>query len=107
MSPANGYRRPPMTAAAAIPPVSIGTLRLLAQLSPGTQATVFGVGVVFMLLGVYLRWMLPDYRMTAEERTKEGRWTELQARRRIAWLRFSSPIVVLLGLALFAALFLE
>lgn len=83
------------------------TLSRVAQLSPSQQTVAFGGGVVLMLLGAYLRWMLPEYRMAAEERTKEGRWTELEARRRVAWLRYSSPIVVLIGVGFFLTIFLE
>jgi hypothetical protein len=96
-----------MSVLAAIPLVSACPAGPLAQLSSDAQALAFAAGVVLMLLGIYLRWALPDYLMTAEERTKEGRWTESEARRRIAWMRYGGPAVVLVGLGLFLALFLK
>lgn len=79
--------------------------RWLTQVSPTAAGLTFGGGAILMLLGLYLRWRLPEYRMLAEERTKEGRLTEEQARFRIQILRFSGPAAVLIGIVLFTVLF--
>lgn len=71
-----------------------------------TEAATFASGAVLMLAGLYLRLRLPHDRMMTEERMKDGRMTERDARRRLLILRFSGPVAVLLGLALFAELFL-
>jgi hypothetical protein len=75
------------------------------QLPAAVEASAFTGGVIFMILGLYLRLRLHEYQMTTEERAKDGRLTEAQARWRIEMMRFSGPTVVLLGLAMFLALF--
>ena len=77
----------------------------LVPLAPGAQGALFTAGVALTLLGIYLRWRWPDYRMITEERRKDGRLTEAQARRRMSMMRFGGPVAVLLAIALFAIVF--
>lgn len=77
----------------------------LGQLPPAVEASAFTGGVILMILGLYLRLRLHEYQMTTEERAKDGRLTESQARWRIEIMRMSGPVVVLLGLGMFFALF--
>ena len=76
------------------------------ELPAPLEAAAFVGGVVLMILGLYLRWRLHEYQMSAEERAKDGLITEIQARRRIEIVRYSGPAVVLMGLALFLLIFL-
>jgi hypothetical protein len=78
---------------------------VVGQLPPTLEASAFTGGVVLMILGLYLRLRLQEFQMTTEERAKDGRLTESQARWRIELMRMSGPVVVLIGLALFLALF--
>lgn len=64
----------------------------------------FGGGVGLVLVGVYLRWRLWDDLMATEELAKDRRLSEEQARARIALLRYSGPVVIVLGLAMLAVL---
>ncbi len=80
-------------------------LGLIAQLASTTAGLVFSGGVVLTLIGLYLRWRWPEYRMTTEEWEKEGRLTETQARRRRALMRFGGPAIILFGAVLFGFVF--
>ena len=71
------------------------------------HGVVFGAGVALTVVGIYLRWRWPEYRMTTEERLKERRLTESQAQWRLALMRFGGPVVVLLAAGLFALVFLS
>jgi hypothetical protein len=83
-------------------PLESAIVGLIVPLANTMTGAAFGGGVGLMLIGLYLRWRLNDDCMTTEERAKEGRLTAEQARRRMTILRLSGPIVILLGLALFA-----
>lgn len=73
----------------------------LGSLASEYERAAFIAGVIFMLLGAYLRWRLPYERMAVEEYEKERRMTEEQARQRVKLIRYAGPISVLIGLALF------
>ena len=66
-----------------------------------TEELSFCGGMALMVLGLVLRWRLPHQQLTAEERAKDGRWTEKQVRRRVMLFRFGGPIAVTLGIVLF------
>lgn len=74
-------------------------------MSAGWHGLIFGAGVALTLVGIYLRWRWPEYRMTTEERLKERRLTEPQAQWRLRLMRFGGPFVVLIAAALFALVF--
>ena len=65
------------------------------------------IAVVMTLIGVRLCWRAPRYRMSIEERAKDGRLTEEQARRKIAIFRWLGPILALAGCALLAGALLN
>jgi hypothetical protein len=68
------------------------------------EEITFGGGVSLVLVGVYLRWRLWDDLMTTEELAKDRRLSEEQARARIALLRYSGPVVIVIGLLMLAVL---
>lgn len=54
-------------------------------------------GVVVTLLGTLAQWQFPRWRMSAEEAVKDGRLTELAARRRIGVHRWMGPSLIISG----------
>lgn len=70
-----------------------------------SDEVTFGSGVGLVLVGVYLRWRFTDHTMSAEERAKDGQLSEEQVRFRIAVLRYSGPLIIILGLLAFVVLF--
>lgn len=69
------------------------------------DAVLFGTGVALVLVGLILRLKLSHHWMRAEEQAKDGRLSEDQARRRIAIMRYTGPLLVVLGMAAFAVAF--
>jgi hypothetical protein len=65
------------------------------------------VAVVVTLIGVRLCWRAPRYRMSIEERAKDGAISEDQARRKIAVFRWLGPVLAVLGCALLSAALLS
>ena len=59
-----------------------------------------GMATIITLVGVRLCWAAPHDRMSIEERAKDGKLTEEQARRRIGRLAWFGPMVTLAGVAL-------
>jgi hypothetical protein len=59
-----------------------------------------GVAAIITLLGVRLCWEAPHNRMSIEERAKDGKLTEEQARRKISRLAWFGPLVTFAGVAL-------
>jgi hypothetical protein len=66
------------------------------------QESMIGVAAVLILLGTRFCWHAPRHRMSIEERAKDGKLTEEQARRKIRWMGWTGPAFVLLGVALLA-----
>lgn len=59
-------------------------------------------GALVMLMGMRLCWTAPRYRMSMEERVKDGEITEAKARRNIQMAEVSGPVAVVLGAGLLA-----
>jgi len=66
------------------------------------QEVMIIVATVITLVGTRLSWGAPRYRMSIEERAKDGKLTEDQARRRIRTMDLTGPTVIVLGVALLA-----
>ena len=67
-----------------------------------TQEAMIIVATVITLVGTRLSWGATRYRMSVEERAKDGKLTEEQARRRIRTMDASGPTVIVVGVALLA-----
>ena len=67
---------------------------------------IVGCAVVITLLGVRLCWGAPRYRMSMEERAKDGALTEDEARRKIRFMAWFGPAVTILGCALLGGVIL-
>jgi hypothetical protein len=81
---------------------------MLALLSTTPRREVAAyVAVVITLMGVRLCWRAPRYRMSIEERAKDGVLTEEEARRKIAFVQWFGPAVVTAGCATLAIILLE
>ena len=65
------------------------------------------VAVLITLAGVRLCWRAPRYRMSIEERAKDGAISEDQARRKIVFFRWLGPVLAVLGCALLGAALLS
>ncbi len=75
----------------------------LAALSPTTQHELWlGGAALVTLLGAKLCWDGPRFRMSMEERVKDGDLDEDRARRRIRFMSWIGPVVTLLGFGLIA-----
>lgn len=80
---------------------------VLGFLSTSSSEIGAAAGVLITLVGVRLCWRAPRYRMSIEERAKDGKVTEQEARRKIAMLAWFGPVIALAGCALFAAVILR
>lgn len=66
-----------------------------------------GLAVVITLAGTYLCWHSHRHRMSIEERAKDGKLTEDQARRKIWFMGWFAPTVAIGGCVLMALAFLS
>jgi hypothetical protein len=66
-----------------------------------------GAAIIIALVGMRLCWRAPRYRMSIEERAKDGIITEDCARRKIAFMQWFGPVIALAGCALLAAVILR
>jgi hypothetical protein len=65
-----------------------------------------GAAILLTLTGMVLHWHLPRHRMSTEERMKDGKMTETEARRQIKFYGWCAPIVTVTGvLVLLAVMF--
>lgn len=77
--------------------------RFLAQASTPLLDELSLLGAVLLTIaGIVLHLYRPGHRMSVEERVKDSRMTEDEARRQIEFLRLWAPLVTLLGVALLA-----
>jgi len=76
----------------------VRTVRVVAELSPRLLDQM-GVAAAILLtvLGVVMHWHLPRQQMSMEERVKDGKISEDQARREIRFYTRCAPIATLLG----------
>jgi hypothetical protein len=71
---------------------------VLAALQPAMiQDLLLGGSTLLTLLGMWLCWGAPHYRMSLEERMKDGKLTEQQARWRMSQSQWLGPVVTTLG----------
>lgn len=68
---------------------------------------VVGCAVVITLLGMRLCWGAPRYRMSIEERAKDGALTEDEARRKIKLMAWFGPTVTVIGCLLLGVVILR
>lgn len=72
----------------------------LAQVSSALLDEIgIGAAVLLTIAGIALHLYRPVHRMSVEERVKDSRITEEEARRQIEFLRLWAPLVTLLGVA--------
>ena len=71
------------------------------------QELAMGGAATVMLIGAWLCWGAPRYRMTLEERVKDGKMTDDAARRRILQSQWTGPVVTSIGVALLAYVILR
>lgn len=67
-----------------------------------TQDVILIAGLVVTVFGTHLCWNVPRYRMSIEERTKDGKLTEDEARAKIARMNWIGPTVIVVGFILIA-----
>ena len=58
-----------------------------------------GAAIVLTLAGMAMHWHLPRHRMSMEERMKDGKMTEKEARRQLQFYTWCAPVATLLGVA--------
>lgn len=66
------------------------------------QEVTIGIAAAIMLIGTRLCWNAPHYRMSMEERAKDGKLTEMQARRKIQLMDWGGPASIIIGAVLLA-----
>lgn len=71
------------------------------------QEIIVGCAVVMTLAGVQLCWTAPRYRMSMEERAKDGALTEDEARRKIRFMAWFGPTVTVVGCVLLSVVILR
>ena len=71
------------------------------------QELALGGAALVMLMGAWLCWGAPRYRMSIEERVKDGKMTDALARRRILQSLWLGPFVTIVGVALLAYVILR
>lgn len=69
------------------------------QLTLSQEMSLVGAGVV-TLIGAWLCWTSPRYRMEVEEHVKDGKMTSDEAFRKIQRSQWLGPAVTILGVAL-------
>lgn len=86
-----------MTVAADVPPLQM----IAIALQPAVlQELMVGAATLVVLLGVWLCWGAPRYRMSIEESVKDGKLTGREAERRIRWNQWVGPCVTTVGVGL-------
>lgn len=64
------------------------------------QALFLSVAIILTLIGVWMQWHAPTYRMIAEEAMKDGELTHDQVNRRLRVLGRTKRACTLTGMAL-------
>jgi hypothetical protein len=62
-----------------------------------------GAAILLTLTGMALHWHLPRHRMSMEERMKDGKLTEDEARRQIRFYAVCAPTATILGVVVLLA----
>lgn len=63
--------------------------------------------VVLTITGMALHWHLPRHRMSMEERLKDGKMTEAEARRQVRFYSWCAPVATLLGVGVLVVVLLD
>ena len=71
------------------------------------QELAMGGAALVMIIGAWLCWGAPRYRMSIEERVKDGKMTDELARLRIRQSQWFGPAVTSIGVALLAYVILR
>jgi hypothetical protein len=79
---------------------SLGEVIGLQLAMPLQQELGLAIAMVLTFLGMVMHWRLPRQRMAMEEQMKDGKMTEMQARRRLRLFNWFAPAVTLTGIAL-------
>ena len=88
-------------------PPSQHVLYLLTQslaVSPVLSDFTALASAALAIVGMVLQWRYPWYRMTLEERVKDGAMTELRARARVKFYEHFAPILTLFSLSILLGL---
>jgi hypothetical protein len=80
-----------------LPLQALAALEAWFPLTPQGELAIL-VAAVVTLCGVWICWQAPYYRMQVEERAKDGKLTEEQARRRVTHSSWVGPAVVFIGM---------
>lgn len=80
---------------------------LVALSSLAWQEIIVGCAVLITLAGVRLCWRAPRYRMSIEERAKDGALSEDEARRKIRFMGWFGPTVTVVGCVLLGVVILR
>ena len=56
-----------------------------------------GAAIVLTIAGMAMHWHLPRHRMSMEERVKDGKLTDEEARRQLRFYGWCAPVATLLG----------
>ena len=81
---------------------------LLAQATPRYfDEAGIGAAILLTLTGMMLHWHLPRHRMSMEERMKDGKMTEDEARRQIRFYSWCAPIATVAGVVVLIAVLFD
>lgn len=72
----------------------------IAMMSATVQELMLGGATVVILLGMWLCWGAPNYRMSLEEQVKDGKMSGRDADRRIRRSQWMGPCVTVIGVGL-------
>lgn len=84
------------------------TVAMLGQ-APGHFFDQAGIGaaILLTLTGMALHWHLPRHRMSMEERMKDGKMTEEEARRQMRFYGWCAPIATVAGVVVLVAVLID
>ncbi len=66
-----------------------------------------GAAILLTLTGMVLHWHLPRHRMSTEEHMKDGKLTEVEARRQIRFYSWCAPIATVAGVVVLIAVLID
>ena len=79
-----------------------------AQVTPRNFDEIgIGAAILLTLTGMILHWHLPRHRMSMEERMKDGKMTDEEARRQIRFYSWCAPIATVSGVVVLLAVLFD
>jgi hypothetical protein len=85
-----------------------GARQAFAQITPRYfEEAGIGAAILLTVTGMLLHWHLPRHRMSVEERMKDGKMTEDEARRQIKFYTWCAPIATVMGVIVLVAVLLD